>query len=315
MGLVSAPLHPAAAKAVSLGVPVPQRSQANGVVTGAALLGVASTFIVFGWLIERLDWPGAFLVAACATVALGILWRMFAGDRAAQTSPRVDEVQWGISLFSHGAYPRFAPWQFVRANRNLLLLTFSYAAVGYFQYLFFFWMHYYFESVLKLGSDESRYYAAIPPLVMALSMPLGGWVSDRLQALFGWRAARAGLAMVAMSTSAVLLLLGIRASEPVWIVLWLSTALGALGLAEGAFWVTAVEVGGNRGGLSAAIFNTGGNAGGMLAPAVTPWISESLGLGWQYGIGLGSLVCLSGAAAWLWIDATAPDPRKGDGSH
>jgi cyanate permease len=62
-----------------------------------------------------------------------------------------------------------------------------------------------------------------------------------------------------------------------------------------------VEAGRQRGGLSAAIFNTGGNAGGILAPAVTPWVSDALGFGWQTGLSLGSVVCLAGAACWLWI--------------
>ncbi len=108
--------------------------------------------------------------------------------------------------------------------------------------------------------------------------------------------------MTAMSASAALLVLGVSSSEPLWIVTWLSLALGALGLAEGPFWVTAVEVGGRRGGLSAAIFNTGGNAGGMLAPVVTPWISDALGFGWQSGLAVSSGVCLLGAVLWYWID-------------
>ena len=90
---------------------------------------------------------------------------------------------------------------------------------------------------------------------------------------------------------------------------WLSLALGVLGMAEGPFWVTAVEVGGNRGGLSAAIFNTGGNAGGILAPIATPWISDTLGFGWQAGIAAGSVVGLAGAVLWYWIDAN-PHPAS-----
>jgi ACS family glucarate transporter-like MFS transporter len=139
---------------------------------------------------------------------------------------------------------------------------------------------------------------------MALGMPLGGWLSDRIQALVGWRAARNGLVFAAMTASACLLWVGVRASEPVWIVTWLALALGVLGMAEGPFWVTAVEVGGRRGGLSAAIFNTGGNAGGILAPFATPWVSDSLGYGWQSGISLGSVICLLGAACWIWIDGS-----------
>src|SRR5437879_554848 len=85
-----------------------------------------------------------------------------------------------------------------------------------------------------------------------------------------------------------------------WIVLWLSLALGALGVSESPFWVTAVELGGKRGGTAAAILNTGGNGGGLLAPAVTPWVSRQLD--WSWGIGLGGLICLLGAVCWAWIN-------------
>jgi MFS family permease len=308
MGVVSAPLHPAAAKAVSLGIPLSRRSMANGMVTGAALLGVAATYLLFGQLISRLDWQWAFIVAGIATGTMGWLWGRYALEELSHGDfdGSKNKAEPPIDSMPHETSPpkRFLPGfrSFLRNNKNLLLLTGSYAAVSYFQYLFFYWMHYYFEQVLKLGEDESQFYATIPPLAMAAGMPLGGWLSDRLLSNFSWRVARAGLVMSAMTASASLLLLGISASEPFWIVTWLSLALGVLGAAEGPFWVTAVEVGGRRGGLSAGIFNMGGNAGGALAPVVTPWISDVLGFGWQNGIAVSSGVCLLGAALWYWID-------------
>ncbi len=297
MGLVSAPLHPAAANAVSRDMPAPQRAAANGMVTGAALLGIASSYVVFGWLIDYLTWPGAFVAAGLATAIVGWLWVRFAQAETPDAhSGGSQAVVCSEQLAVGGAVG------FLRRNKNLLLLTTSYAAVGYFQYLFFYWMHYYFKDVLKLGDQESRFYATIPPLAMALGMPLGGWLSDRIQSLFGWRAARGGMAASAMIASAGLLQFGVRATEPFWIVTWMSLALGVLGTLEGPFWVTAVEVGRGRGGLSAGIFNTGGNAGGIIAPILTPWISTELGYGWQAGLTVGSVVCLVGAVLWLWID-------------
>ena len=38
-------------------------------------------------------------------------------------------------------------------------------------------------------------------------------------------------------------------------------------MSEGPFWVTAIELGGSQGGVSAALLNTGGNIGGILAPS------------------------------------------------
>ncbi len=40
----------------------------------------------------------------------------------------------------------------------------------------------------------------------------------------------------------------------------------------------------------------------MLAPIVTPWLSDGLQLGWQTGIMVGGGVCLAGGALWYWID-------------
>jgi ACS family D-galactonate transporter-like MFS transporter len=297
MGIVSAPLHPAAAKAVGQDIPLLRRSGANGLITGAALLGIATTYVIFSYLINHFGWPVAFMTAGTATALVAGIWGYSISDH-----PRQEEVP--VSTSTKDETPSFETFGAVlRRSKNLLLLTFSYAAVGYFQYLFFYWMHYYFESVLKLDEQTSHYYAAIPPLAMAFGMPLGGWLSDRLMQSFGWYAARTGLVVTAMVASAVFLLVGIRCTEPVWIVTWLSLALGVLGTLEGPFWVTAIEVGGRRGGFSAGVFNTGGNAGGIIAPITTPWISETLGFGWQAGIATGSLVCFVGAILWFWIDA------------
>jgi MFS family permease len=61
-----------------------------------------------------------------------------------------------------------------------------------------------------------------------------------------------------------------------------------------------VLLGGRRGGLAAAILNTGGNGIGLLAPLLTPVISAAVG--WRWGIALGGIVGLLGAACWCGID-------------
>jgi len=186
------------------------------------------------------------------------------------------------------------------ASRSLVLLTISYGAVGYFQYLFFYWMGYYFQKVLELPERTSRRYEAILPLAMALGMPLGGWLSDRLERALGAARGRRITPMAGMGAGAVLLALGVQAREPAWIVTWFALALGAVGTAEGPFWATAIELGGRRGGRSAAFFNTGGNAGGILAPIVTPWIGQRYG--WPWALALGGAVCLLGVVLWVGID-------------
>lgn len=313
LGVVSAPMHPGAARAVSFWMPPPSRGLANGMVTGAAVVGVASTYYVFGFLMDLVGWPLAFLVAGIVTLALAALWMAYATDRPAQ-HPGVDAAERAL-IESTAAPPAhgdsddhaIAPEPLLR-NKNLILLTASYAALSYFQYLFFYWMQHYFDEIMHLGKDAGRLYATIPTLAMAVGMMGGGWTADVAHRLCGGPRGRSLVAASGMATSAVFIVVGIVATQPLWVVTSFALAMGALGASEPCFWVTGIELGRQRGGLSAAILNTGGNAGGILAPAITPIISQYVG--WQGGLGLASALCLSGAVMWLWIGADPVAPRE-----
>jgi MFS transporter, ACS family, D-galactonate transporter len=290
MGFFTVPLHPASARAVGLWLPAQNQTLANGLITGAALLGIACTFPVFGALIDWLDWPRAFTVTGICTAVLGALWLF-----VMRNLPRPSAAPSAVLNWRGFASP------------SLVLLTLSYAAIGYFQYLFFYWLHYYFDTVLVLGKMESRLFAALPVLAMAFTMPLGGWLSTRAEARHGWRAGRVYVAGLAMLGAAICFAFGIAAQAHPWTVIAFTLALASLGLSEAAFWQTAIELGGARGGTAAALMNTSGNGIGLLAPIFTPLIAERLG--WKAGLGMGALVCLAGALCWLWI---RPAPATND---
>jgi ACS family hexuronate transporter-like MFS transporter len=159
-----------------------------------------------------------------------------------------------------------------------------------------------FEEVQKLGKYESRHYTTVLYLAMAAGMFAGGWLADYLTGIWGRRVGRAAVVVGGMLSGAAFLGVGLLATQPAWIVLWFALALATIGATEGPFWATALELGGAT---AAGIFNTGGNAGGVLAPVVTPLVSTAYG--WSRAIGLGSLVCLVGVCLWLWID---PEERS-----
>lgn len=299
MGFFTTPLHPGCARAVGLWMPISAQSLTNGWVTGAALLGIASTYWIFGRLIDAFDWPGAFATTAAVTLLIALAWAVV--SRQAQVNPRA------AALESERAAR--VDWSVLLRNRRLFLLTLSYAAVSYFQYLFFYWMHYYFSDVLKLGKATSEFYAAIPPLAMAIGMPTGGWLSDLLDRRTKTGLGRGWVPLVGMIAGGLLVLGGVMTRDPVWSVTWFSLALGVVGTCEGTFWSTAIDLGRGQGGTAAAIVNTGGNAGGFLAPILTPWISRTIH--WQAGIGLGGVICLLGALCWLGIGSTNQDETSG----
>jgi MFS transporter, ACS family, D-galactonate transporter len=290
MGLFTVPLHPGAARAAGNWFAPEQQSLANGLITGASILAYAVVHPVFGSLIDRFNWPIAFVITGAVTALLALAWWLFATDHPAGFSkPQTQGAE--VESVSTAEPQNF--------RSNLILITLSYSAVGYFQYLFFYWLHYYFESVLHMDKTESRYLTGLPSLAMAASMPLGGWITDRIVRWRGDVSARALVPKIGMIVSAVLLACGIFAKDRFWIVACFTASLAVLGLCEAAFWTVAVSLGGERGGTSAAIMNTGGNGIGLLAPMITPWIGTHLGWGW--GLGVGAIIGLLGGLCWFGI--------------
>ena len=55
-------------------VPQNSKSLANGLVTFAACFGMAATYYVLGTLIDRWDWPKAFLMCSAVTWVIAIVW-------------------------------------------------------------------------------------------------------------------------------------------------------------------------------------------------------------------------------------------------
>jgi ACS family D-galactonate transporter-like MFS transporter len=301
LGVTNAPFHPGAAHAVSRWIPGPQRAGVNGLVNAAALVGISCTYYLFGFMMDRLGWPAAFVCAAVVTGVVAAAWALGSASGPAE-HPGVNAEERRLIGAADPQAPDPArrsslpPWK----KRSVLLLTLSYAAVGYFQYMFFYWMQYYFDTVLNLGKDRARLYATIPTVAMALGMAAGGWLTDRAQRRWGPRRGRTLVTVAGMVASAAFLGAGVLLREPAWIVTFFSLALASLGASEGAFWTTATDLGGERGGVAAAIVNTGGNAGGALAPLLTPIISERFG--WQGGMAVAAILCFLGAILWRWID-------------
>jgi MFS family permease len=191
-------------------------------------------------------------------------------------------------------------------NRSLVLLTLSYGAYSYVQYLFFYWIQYYFGKVLELPTEASREATFTITMAMAVGMAVGGWTADRVCARLGHRAGRRLVAFAGMGLCAAFSLLGVLTTDPQRIVWCFSLAFGVLGACEAIFWTTAAGLEPRNGGLACALLNTGGNGVGMLAPLLTPVIGNAFG--WQAAIVVACAVCAGGGLLWLGID---PEGKTG----
>lgn len=309
-GAASVPLHPGAARAVSLWVPLRERSFANGAVNAGALIGIALTYPLFGLLMDRVGWPLAFVLCGTTLMLFALVWNALSADTPAEhpwSNPVEHQLVSEGRSVSHRTRSTFQKSLSLFNNRSLLLLTLSYGALGYVQYMFFYWIEYYFTKELKLPVSESRQAAFVVTMAMAVGMAGGGWISDRLCHWIGIRWGCRQIAIMGMGLSAGFSLLGVSTQNPQQVIEYFSLALGFLGLCEGIFWTTAPALEKRNGGLACALINTGGNGVGMLAPIFTPLLGEQYG--WKTAITVACVICGLGGLLWMGIRAASKDER------
>jgi MFS family permease len=202
------------------------------------------------------------------------------------------------------------PWSLMRQS-NLWLIALSYAAYGYFQYLFFYWMGYYFKEVLHVPEVEARWTTFWILLAQGAGMAIGGWSTDSVCRALGTANGRRVIVMTGMGLGALFGLLAVNLTEQRQVAICLAVSMAALGLCEGVFWTTATEISARGKGFSAAFMNTGGNLGGLVSPVLTPLLAQSLG--WPGAITVACAVAGLGGSLWLLISPTVHDPSPSDG--
>ena len=289
LGTVTAPLYPACAKMTANWIPVVYHARVQGFVIAGSSAGAAISPLLFTWMMLHFRWRISFIIAACATAALAGVWLWYARDYPAASSRPLSTTE-----------PRQAPWTKVFADRNLMLLTFAYGALGYFQYIFFYWIYFYFGEVLHLGEQSSAKYTTLLFLTEGAAIPAAGILSDHLTSRYGVQFGRRIVPIVGLTLSAVFTYTGTVIPGVGAVVICLSLAFALAAACEGPFWAAVTEMAGQRVGAASSVLNTGAQVGGFFAPVLSPYIASHAG--WSWALYTGSLVAMSGVLAIYLAD-------------
>ena len=309
-GVCNAPLHPGAAHVVSDVMPVNRRATANGMITAGALIGIACCYPAFGWLMDTVTWQWAFVVSGSMLIAYSLLWKLIASPLLPHPRPATSlettstETTTASERTSTTEMDRPAARSLLK-QRNLWLLTLSYAAYGYFQYLFFYWMDYYFKEVLHVPKADARWASFWIMLAMGAGMAIGGLSTDAVCKRLGTARGRRAIVVTGMGLAAVLGLIGVNVTGLTNVALSLAVSMAAIGMCEGVFWTTATDIGGKSRGLSGAFMNTGGNIGGLISPVLTPYMAHHIG--WPSSIAVACVVSGIGGLMWFLINPTSSE--------
>lgn len=317
MGCCSAPLYPAAGRMVLRWVTFSYRGTVNMIVAAAMGIGMAVNYPLFGWLVDKLGWEWSFICTGLATAALGGLWAWLASDHPPGAAAETD-----------AAVERRAG-ELVWKNRSLWLLTISYASVGYVEYMIGYWSKNYFTEVMGLHESIARWYASVPNWGLAVGMLAGGVLADRMVSALGYRWGRASVGFCGLAIGALCMMLSPIGGTAEWACTMLTLSMTAMGVCEAAAWTTAVDLGGRANATSAGIVNTGGNIGGFISPALSPFVAQmyvhwttgqsadvedlaTRTAGWGAALQLAGVIALVGAALWFWIDASERSMETSD---
>lgn len=280
-GIAAAPTYPASARIISVAVPARLQGSANGAVLSSIGIGSALTPLVLGTIATRWGWRTALVAASGMAAVVFALWL------ASSAPPHTR---------SETANERRSTFRDLHRSDYWFLWA-SYFLQGYVGYIFVFWFYLYLIQVRHFEQLQASMLTAMPWLFTLVAIPGGGALSDAMVSRWGATRGRRVLPLFALVGGACFLLFGARTSSANVAVACLTACTVLVLCTEGPFWATMNELCGEHSGIGGGVMNFGSNLGGMISPALTPWLAERIG----WSAALSVTAALAATAGLLWM--------------
>ncbi len=281
-GVAAAPTYPAAARAVGVTFPQTMHGRANGLVLASIGIGSALTPITLVPVTRAYGWRAGMLLAALVTAVAAVAWWTLVPDVSGRLAAKKQDEN----------HSDVAPWR----TSSFWFLFASYFLQGYVGYIFVFWFYSYLVEVRHFEMMQAAGITALPWVATLIAIPAGGAISDAAVARWGATRGRRIVPMTALVAGAIALAVGARASIDVIAVGALTACTVLVLCTEGPFWAALSEISGARAGAAGGLMNFGSNLGGMISPALTPWLAKHIG--WEGA--LSATAVLAAASGLLW---------------
>ena len=316
LGAGEAVIYPASNQFVSWWIPTQERGIANGIIFAGVGVGAGITPPAISYVMFHYGWRSSFWMSAIIGLAAGLVWLLIARDKPEDhpsvSSAELNFIRSGRTLSptqslpvsttppSQGIAAKPLPWSTILQSKHVWAVTFSYFCYGYVAWIFFSWFYIYLAKVRGLNLKASAFYATLPFLAMAVCCPLGGAIADRLTLWRGKRVGRCSIAVLAMATTALFLLLGSRVASARLASVVLAGGAGALYLSQSSFWSVTADIGAASSGSVSGFMNMGAQLGGAVTASLTPAIAARYG--WPASFYVAAILAALGALAWLAVN-------------
>jgi len=307
LGICEAPMYPAAARAIANWMAPAEKGFASGMVLTGALFGSAVTAPMVSFLMVHLGWRNALVVTSIFALAAVLLWVLYATDHP-HDHRAVNDAELSHIVANRNGHRKDPPipkgWRILLGSGQAWKLSLAYGCQSYLTYLFIFWSYIYFVEIRKFSLLGGGLVAAIPFLVSTLTTPAAGALSDWLVTRIGRSWGRRTIPVVALPASAVLVFVGASVQDDILAVVMISCGVALALTPEGPFWATIMEIAAPVAGTAGGFLNTGGNLGGALSAALSPWVAKHIG--WTGAIGVAGLFAVASSLLWVGVNAARP---------
>jgi len=294
LGIAESPTFPGAAQGVSRWVAPALQGRANGIVIGAVGLGSAIAPPLVSHVMVHFGWRAALIVSALPALIMAIVWQRITAPNGISSLPQTSAEPAPAS--PTGSSRLFQP--------SFIFLTLSYTLQGYVGYIFVSWFYLYLVQERNFDLLKAAWISSLPWILSIVSIPLGGFVSDRLAiGRLGQVWGRRAVPIFGMTMSGILISIGAHTGSAIIAAISLAFATAFVLCVEGPFWTAMMNIVGRRSGTAGGIMNMGSNLGGLVSPALTPILAKHIG--WENALHVAA--GLSIVAALLWF-AVRPAP-------
>lgn len=306
LGVSESPTYPVAGRVVANWTRASEHALSISLLAGGLSLGSAMTPPLISWLMLNVGWRASFYISSGFAFLMAILWLYYATDSPVGNQ-RVNQSELAL-IHSHpletvaaASAESIGSWWGLFFNIDIMLVTLSYLLGWYVLDIFVFWMYIYLVDYRGFGILHGGVATSLPFVVAAIFTPGGGMLCNALSGWLGVRRGRRWTALGCYALSASMLLAGAKSGSPYLAVAFLSLGFGFAEAAEGAFWATAISLGGPHSGAACGILNTGANLGGVICTALVPVLV--MHFGWTFALGSAAAALLVGGLIWLAIQA------------
>ncbi|MFN8240510.1 MAG: MFS transporter [Bacteroidales bacterium] len=288
MGISQSPTYPGAASGVSRWISPDHQGRANGIVIASVGLGSAIAPPLVSNIMVHWGWRPAVLVSAIPALIVAIIWTRVKPLSTTRSHPGTPATQ------SESASPGKLK------SISFYLLTLSYTLQGYVGYIFVTWFYLYLVQERKFSLLGGAWMSSLPWILSIISIPLGGYVSDRLvKGRAGTVWGRRIVPVAGMVLSGLLISIGAHTSSAIMAAMSLAFATAFILCVEGPFWAMMMRIAGSKSGTAGGIMNMGSNLGGLISPVLTPLLARWIG--WENALHFAAALAVTGGLLWLGV--------------